>query len=96
MLTDAGTGRGTSKGCLGKHVHQFLQKPLTDTSTRRKWLGQTHMQVSGRKRAEEQRHANDGLHMHGAGGTFLVVRKKSNRNYSWHAATVDISEAKFC
>lgn len=40
--------------------------------------------------------ANDGLHMHGAGGTFLVVRKKSNRNYSWHAATVDISEAKFC
>lgn len=96
MLTDAGTGRGTSKGCLGKQVHQFLQKPLTDTSTTRKWLRQTHMQVSGRKRAEEQRHANDGLHMHGAGGTFLLAAKKSNMNCSWHAVTVDISEAKFC
>lgn len=74
MLTDAGTRRGTSKGCLGKKVHQFLQKPLIDTSTMRKWLGQTHMQVSGRKPAEEQKH--DGLHTHGARGTFLLAGKK--------------------
>lgn len=73
MLTDATTGRGRSKGFLGKYVHEFLQKALIDTSTETNWLRQAQMQVSGRKRAEELRHANDGLHMHQAGGTFLLV-----------------------
>lgn len=65
--------RGTSKGCVGKHVHQFLQKALTDTSTERPWLGQAHMQVPRRKQARELRHANDGLSMHQARATFFLV-----------------------
>lgn len=97
MLTAAGTGRRRrSKGCLGKHVHWFLQKAWIDTSTERKWLGQAHMQVSGRKRAEGLRHANDGLHMHRAGGTFFLAWKKSNINCSWLDVTLETSEAKFC
>lgn len=98
MLAAAGTGRRRrSKGCLGKHVHWFLQKAWIDTSKHWEKVARAGTYAGIWEKMSRGAEACKwwAAHAPGHGVTFLAW-KKSNINCSWLDVTLEMSEAKFC